>query len=521
MLLSRPFLTSTGTVLIVAAALLTSACERSPPAPKLAAAARGNPTKRPAIARDAAARLDAAAAPLSPMALLGLKLFFDPRLSASGKMSCASCHDPNHAYAPANALAVQLGGPDADRQGARAVPTLTYLEHTPRFVIGPDAKPDEGVVHAKATTPAVKPPPGNGIAAAVPAQFTVEQIKKLLGAVIPQGGLDWDGRASALSDQAKGPLFDPNEMANKDGPALLAKLKAAPYAKDMIALFGSDVFSQPSVGLGKVYSALARYQIEDRSFHAYDSKFDYYLAGRAQLTEQELRGLELFDDPAKGNCAACHLDKPSKNRLAPVFTDYQFEALGAPRNQDLSANRDPLFFDEGLCGPARADTASEQRFCGLFKTPTLRNVATRKVFFHNGSLHSLDDAVRFYVERETRPEKWYPRKADGTVEMYDDLPTVHRVNVDVSDAPFNRRRGEQPALNDQEIEDVVAFLNTLTDGYRPRTSDRARAAPPLRSAATAGSYQDRRKSLTTRGVLERETRLELATSTLARLRSTN
>jgi cytochrome c peroxidase len=74
------------------------------------------------------------------------------------------------------------------------------------------------------------------------------------------------------------------------------------------------------------------------------------------------------------------------------------------------------------------------------------------------------------VERETRPEKWYPRKADGTVEMYDDLPAVHRVNVDVSDAPFNRRRGEEPALNDQEIEDVVAFLNTLTDGYRPRAS---------------------------------------------------
>jgi cytochrome c peroxidase len=452
---------------MVAAALVASGCDRSPSAPQRAAAARADPMKRPAIARDAAARLDAMAAPLSPIALLGLKLFFDPRLSASGKMSCASCHDPGHAYAPANALAVQLGGVGADHQGARAVPTLTYLEHTPRFMIGPDAKPDEGVVLAKAVRPGVNPIPGNN-AGAAPMQFTEEQIKTLLGAVLPQGGLDWDGRATTLAAQAEGPLFDPNEMANTDGRALLAKLQTAPYAADMVALFGSAVFSQPSVGLSKVYTALARYQTEERSFHAYDSKFDYYLAGRAQLTEQELHGLALFDDPAKGNCAACHLDKPSKNRLAPVFTDYQFEALGAPRNQDLSVNRDPKFFDEGLCGPARSDVASVQRFCGLFKTPTLRNVATRKVFFHNGAFHSLEDAIRFYVERETRPERWYPRRADGTVEMYNDLAPAHRVNVDVADPPFNRRRGEAPALNDREIKDVVAFLNTLTDGYRPQ-----------------------------------------------------
>jgi cytochrome c peroxidase len=84
----------------------------------------------------------------------------------------------------------------------------------------------------------------------------------------------------------------------------------------------------------------------------------------------------------------------------------------------------------------------------------------------NGEVRSLEDAVRFYVERETRPERWYPRRADGTVAMYDDLPAVHRANVDVTDAPFNRR-GEEPALSEEEIRDVVAFLKTLTDNYRP------------------------------------------------------
>jgi cytochrome c peroxidase len=250
---------------------------------------------------------------------------------------------------------------------------------------------------------------------------------------------------------------------------LLARLKATPYANELVSVFGPDVFKSAGAGQADMYLALARFQIEDRSFHAYDSKYDYYLAGRAQLSAEELRGLKLFDDPDKGNCAACHLDKPTKNRLAPAFTDYEFEALAVPRNKKLSANRDAKYFDEGLCGPLRKD-APKDSYCGLFKTPTLRNVATRRVFFHNGGVHSLEDAVRFYVERETRPEKWYPRRADGTVAMYDDLPPAYRANVDVKDAPFNHHRGEQPALSEQEIKDVVAFLNTLTDGYKPAAS---------------------------------------------------
>jgi cytochrome c peroxidase len=143
--------------------------------------------------------------------------------------------------------------------------------------------------------------------------------------------------------------------------------------------------------------------------------------------------------------------------------------LGAPRNHRLAANRNAAYFDEGLCGPFRTD-AVKQSYCGLFKTPTLRNVATRQVYFHNGVIHSLEDAVRFYVERETRPENWYPRGVNGVVVKYDDLPAGHRANVDVKDAPFNRHRGGQPALNKREIEDVVAFLRTLTDGYVPATA---------------------------------------------------
>jgi cytochrome c peroxidase len=261
-------------------------------------------------------------------------------------------------------------------------------------------------------------------------------------------------------------LLDPREMANQSGVSLMAKLKAAPYAGQMTQLFGPGVFTTPNLALGEAYFALARYQLEERSFHPYDSKFDYTLAGRVKLSEQEAHGLKLFDDPKKGNCASCHLDKPSKDgRFAPVFTDYQFEALAAPRNTAILRNRDARFYDQGLCGPLRTDLTKQKNYCGLFKTPTLRNVATRQVFYHNGVFRTLEDAVRFYVERETRPERWYPKKANGKLDMYNDLPPAHRANVDVADAPFDRKLGADPALNDAEIGDIVAFLKTLSDGY--------------------------------------------------------
>jgi len=110
--------------------------------------------------------------------------------------------------------------------------------------------------------------------------------------------------------------------------------------------------------------------------------------------------------------------------------------------------------------------AAKDGYCGMFRTPTLRNVATRQVFLHNGAVRSREDAVRFYVKRETRPGKWYPRGANGTMVMYDDLPAAHKGDVDRKDPPFNHHRGEQPALSNAEIKDVVALLKTLTDGYQ-------------------------------------------------------
>src|SRR5690606_10904831 len=97
--------------------------------------------------------------------------------------------------------------------------------------------------------------------------------------------------------------------------------------------------------------ALEKFLLEDPDLHPYSSRYDQFLEGKVQLTEQERRGLALFDDPDRGNCSACHLAARGADGSHPLFTDYEMGALGVPRNPELRANADPEYFDMGLCGP--------------------------------------------------------------------------------------------------------------------------------------------------------------------------
>ncbi len=369
--------------------------------------------------------------PAAEIAALGRKIFFDQKLSGSGAMSCASCHSPNHAYGPPNGLAVQLGGPGLDRQGARAAPSLRYvLNRTPFW-------------HK---------------------EFVGSEIDRLReGEEPPKGGFGWDGRFNSLREQAAFPLLAANEMANASPEAVAAKLQRAGYAEEFRRVFGAGIFGDPAKAYAAALSALERFELEDASFHPYTSKYDAYLDGMAALSEAEKRGLALFDDPKRGNCSSCHLDRKGADGSHPLFTDYEFEALGVPRNPEIAANGVREYFDMGLCGPLRGDQSGKSNFCGLFKTPTLRNVATRGAFFHNGRYHSLREALRFYVRRDTHPREWYPSGATGVVDKFDDLPVALRGNVDTIDEPLTRKEGQAPFWNDAEIDDVIAFLKTLTD----------------------------------------------------------
>lgn len=363
----------------------------------------------------------ASAAPaLSPVAALGKKIFADPGLSASGKTACATCHDPARAHA--DNLAVPVGGPTAATPGFRNAPSLRYLDKTPAFFFAADGT--------------------------------------------PTGGFNRDGRANTLADQAMRPFLAAHEMANAGADDIARKLANASYAADFRTVFGSDVFADSTTAFDRARFALQQYELEDAAaFHPYTSKYDEFLRGRTGLSEAELRGLALFNNPQKGNCAACHPSGRGADGSLPLFTDFTFDTLGVPRNADIPATADPGYYDLGLCGPDRTDLADRTDLCGAFKVPTLRNIAVTAPYFHNGKFATLKQALQFYVRRDTNPEEWYPLKADGSVDKFDDLPAQYQANVNVREVPYERKPGDAPRLSDSEIDDVIAFLNTLTDGY--------------------------------------------------------
>ena len=111
-----------------------------------------------------------------------------------------------------------------------------------------------------------------------------------------------------------------------------------------------------------------------------------------------------------------------------------------------------------MCGPLRRDLADRDEYCGMFKSPSLRNVALRRAYFHNGVFRTLRQVMEFYVERDTNPEKWYPRAADRTVRKFDDLPPQYHANVNV-EPPFDKHLGDRPRLSSEEIDDIIAFLH--------------------------------------------------------------
>ena len=363
------------------------------------------------------------------LSALGRQLFADPTLSASGRIACATCHDPQHDFGPANSRAVQRGGADGRSAGVRAVPSLKYTQNTPPFT--EHFVDDDG-------------------------DDSIDQG--------PTGGRTWDGRSQSFHDQARLPLFSPFEMANKDRAAVLAKVQAGHDAQ-FRAVFGEKVFDDPALAFKGVLMALEAYQQGPAEFYPYSSRYDAYLRNEASLSTQELRGLAAFNDPEKGNCARCHPSAKVKGAF-PQFTDFGFAAIGAPRNKAIPANADPRYDDLGLCGPLRTDLRDRREYCGMFRTPSLRNVARRPVFLHNGVFHSLTDVVRFYAERDTKPQRWYPRAPDGRISKFDDLPAAFLANMDAQ-PPFDRHAGDAAALSEQDIQDIVAFLQTLSDGYLP------------------------------------------------------
>jgi len=373
---------------------------------------------------------------------LGQRLFFDRRLSRDGSISCATCHDPARAFSEARARAIGVVG----RQGPRNAPALINRGYGRAFF--------------------------------------------------------WDGRSRSLEQQVLDPIANPNEM---DLPVSEAAARAG---------ISEETLSQ----------ALARYV---RSILSGNSRFDRFVNGdRSALTEEEQRGLSIFR--GKGNCTACHPSQRQGYSEHPLFTDFTYDNIGVPRNWDIPANAaNPVspvsgaslvsympsgpgnvpsdaeygYYDMGLCGPFQTDVidghprpsfVTVTTLCGVFKVPSLRNVAITGPYFHNGVFSTLHQVVEWYVTRDINnnagnnpapvpagpdgnpyfPVGTFYVNADGTPDLYEynDLPVAFDANVNIGEVPYTPPKfsgGQSPTLTAAEIDAVVAFLCTLTDGYDP------------------------------------------------------
>lgn len=402
-------------------------------------------------------------AALSPKAALGKMMFFDKALSASGTQACASCHSPARQYLAPNAAATQPGGLTGQAVGLRSVPSAAYaaLKEGFRYL---SATNKDGTTDTAATGK--------------------------LGT--PFGGLMWDGRVSTVFQQAAGPFVAPHEMANPNSAAVRDKLLTRPYLTTFSTLFGAtSATSDPDTVLANIASAIGQFESEDRSFMPFNSKFDAVQAGAASFSAQEASGQLLFFDSRKGACVGCHtpFSQARSAQKPAMFTDGDYRVIGVPRHWALPYNNDTTataalgalglgsllngatlgapnhaYYDLGFCGPIRTDALQDTALCGAFRAPMLRNTALKGSYFHNGVYGSLAQVIGFYVNRDVNPA-WIYRKADGTPDIaYNDLPQLYQANVTVR-APFTPVPGGR--LRPAEVQDLLAFLCTLTDGYAP------------------------------------------------------
>jgi cytochrome c peroxidase len=345
---------------------------------------------------------------------LGKALFFDTNLSDPPRQSCAACHGPTVGWtgpdAAINAGGAVYEGAVAGRFGNRKPPSVAYAGDSP-------------ILHFDGT------------------------------AWI--GGMFWDGRATGatlgdpLAEQAQGPFLNPLEQNNASAQAVIDKVLASGYASQFASVCTE---SGTSARYACIARAIAAYE---RSFEVspFTSKYDYWLKGKAKLTGQERRGLDLFN--GKGKCACCH--------VPPNFTDYSYDNIGMPRNPNNPFYNEPdwnpqgaSWVDPGLGGFLQAAGYPEAVYTpewGKHKVPTLRNVGLQpakkftKAYGHNGYFKSLDEIVRFYNTRDVPGAGW-------------PLPEV-AANVNTTEmGNLGLNHGEELA--------IVEFLKTLSDGYVPK-----------------------------------------------------
>jgi cytochrome c peroxidase len=227
-------------------------------------------------------------------------------------------------------------------------------------------------------------------------------------------------------------------MNNTKAGVIKAVRKSA-YAAIFRQVYGRDSLNNVETAYDLVAKAIAIFETT-KPFNSFTSKYDYYLKGKVKLTAKEQSGLQLFNDPLKGNCLACHPSQIDANGGLPLFTDFSYDNLGIPKNpviEELIGA--PVPVDLGL-GVTVGDPAEN----GKFKVMTLRNLAKTGPYGHNGYFNTLKEIVHFYNTRDVAGAGWDPP------EYPDTLNDTELGNLGLTSA---------------EEDDIVAFLLTLSDGY--------------------------------------------------------
>ncbi|MEY8877778.1 MAG: cytochrome-c peroxidase [Leptothrix sp. (in: b-proteobacteria)] len=365
---------------------------------------------------------------LAPLPKLGRALFNDTDLSEPKGQSCASCHAVDFGFTDPNQNEPTSRGAVKSLSGPRNTPPAGYADFSPPLSFDP-----------------------------VSGLWT--------------GGQFWDGRASTLEEQAAGPFLGGVEMHNPSKQAVVDKVAKSAYAKNFQKQFGSatvNAFADVNLAYQNITMAIAAYE-RSAAFKRFNSKYDAYLLGTAKLSAAEARGLALYENPAKGNCAACHVSAPQRDPVTneitqlPLFTDYSYDNLGVPKNpanrwysMPASINPDGAnFVDLGL-----GATVNEQTQLGKFKVPSLRNIARTAPYMHNGYFTSLRSVVDFYNTAGTKPLCAGGDKVSEAAALKGKCWPAPEYA-----ATINRTELGNLGLTAQDVDDIVTFMGTLTDGY--------------------------------------------------------
>jgi cytochrome c peroxidase len=419
---------------------------------------------------------------------LGRALFFDTELSNPPGQSCGSCHSPSAGWR----------FPDSKTNERLGVPTGAI----------------PGRVEFRAVLPVA-------YAAFIPTGPPTYDF--FMGSFV--GGLFWDGRATDLTDQIHFPLENPNEMNNLaygelDAADIARKVRYGRYAEKFKSVYGPTSLEEPPEGvLRDITKSITDYE-NSPEVSPFSSKYDAYVQGRVKLSDEEMAGLRLVTGSTNGRpggpanykfaqCVLCH-GIPTDTRQGPdLWTNSCYANIGVPRNRNnpfytqTDSSTDPLGYNPegkdfvdlgsgdslyprlglppGNMGEGNNGQGDYYAINGTFKAPTLRNVDARpsddfiKAYMHNGCFKSLKDVVHFYNTRNLTtvkgevidftqddpyaglrgkpiwPEPEYPSR--DTLQNPDGQPASSQAQVG------------NLGLTDEEEDEIVAFLKTLTDGF--------------------------------------------------------